>query len=95
MLTHFKRICSVIDQISFKLNFEILQLKLQFSQQSNAESVSLEKDDSQLSQMNCINSADITSTTFFTQTTVEYKRSKLTANVMLQQKNEQLRQKRN
>ena len=65
MPAHFKRICSAIDQIPSNMDFDISELDLQFSQQSNAPS-ELEEDDSQAS---FITSADNTPTTSFTQQT--------------------------
>ncbi|EEH15900.1 hypothetical protein PABG_05987 [Paracoccidioides brasiliensis Pb03] len=51
MPTHFKRICSAIDQIPPDVDFDISQSELKYSQQSNAESVlAVEDDDSQPSQ---------------------------------------------
>jgi hypothetical protein len=41
MPIRLKRICSAIDQLPSYMNFEVSQSELQFSQQSNAESVSL------------------------------------------------------
>ena len=65
MSTHFKRICSIIDQLLFNLDFKLLQqFKLQFSeesglfqeleghhlsQQANTDSTSLREEDSQSS----------------------------------------------
>ncbi|ODH38658.1 hypothetical protein ACO22_02225 [Paracoccidioides brasiliensis] len=51
MPTHFKRICSAIDQIPPDVDFDISQSELKYSQQPNAESVlAVEDDDSQPSQ---------------------------------------------
>jgi len=89
MPTHLKRICSAIDQIPSDVNFDVSQSEFQFSQQSNAESL-LEEDDSY------IGSADVTPTTSFTEQTKQgYKKPRLTANAMLQQEVERLKQERN
>ncbi|EDN03756.1 conserved hypothetical protein [Histoplasma mississippiense (nom. inval.)] len=74
MPTHFKRICSAIDQIPPDVDFDISQSELQYSQQSNSESVlAVEDDDSQPSQRH-IASAGVTPTTSFTEQTQIFKR---------------------
>ncbi|ODH26667.1 hypothetical protein ACO22_04499 [Paracoccidioides brasiliensis] len=74
MPTHFKRICSAIDQIPPDVDFDVSQSELQYSQQSNSESVfAVEDDDSQPSQRH-IASAGVTPTTSFTEETQIFKR---------------------
>ncbi|OJD28259.1 hypothetical protein ACJ73_00338 [Blastomyces percursus] len=74
MPTHFKRICSAIDQIPLDVDFDVSQSELQYSQQSNSESVlAAEDDDSQPSQRH-IASAGVTPTTSFTEQTQIFKR---------------------
>ncbi|OJD13205.1 hypothetical protein AJ78_06323 [Emergomyces pasteurianus Ep9510] len=74
MPTHFKRICSAIDQIPPDVDFDVSQSELQYSQQSNSESVlAVEDDDSQPSQRH-IASAGVTPTTSFTEQTQIFKR---------------------
>ncbi|EGC45491.1 conserved hypothetical protein [Histoplasma capsulatum var. duboisii H88] len=73
MPTHFKRICSAIDQIPPDVDFDVSQSELQY-QQSNSESVfAVEDDDSQPSQHH-ITSAGVTPTTSFTEQTQIFKR---------------------
>ncbi|OAT11995.1 hypothetical protein BDBG_07404 [Blastomyces gilchristii SLH14081] len=75
MPTHFKRICSAIDHIPSDLDFEISQSELQYSEQSNAESVlTINDDDSQPSQLGYIDSTDVTPTTSFTEQTQVFKK---------------------
>jgi hypothetical protein len=67
MPTHFKRICSAVDQIPSGVNFDVSESVLQFSQQSKAPShFQPGEADSQAS---FISSADVTPNTSFTQQT--------------------------
>ncbi|OJD18200.1 hypothetical protein AJ78_01758 [Emergomyces pasteurianus Ep9510] len=73
MPTHFKRICSAIDQIPPNVDFDVSQSELQY-QQSNSESVlAAEDDDSQPSQRH-ITSTGVTPTTSFMEQTQTFKR---------------------
>ncbi|EDN02438.1 conserved hypothetical protein [Histoplasma mississippiense (nom. inval.)] len=73
MPSHFKRICSAIDQIPPDVDFDVSQSG-QYSQQSNSGSVlAVEDDDSQPSQRH-IASAGVTPTTSFTEQTQIFKR---------------------
>ncbi|EDN09620.1 conserved hypothetical protein [Histoplasma mississippiense (nom. inval.)] len=74
MPTHLKRICSAIDQIPPNVEFDISQSELDFSQQSNTESVPLEADDSQSSQLRYNDSAGVTPTSSFTEQTQVFKK---------------------
>ncbi|KKZ68059.1 hypothetical protein EMCG_06271 [[Emmonsia] crescens] len=78
MPTHFERICSAIDQIPPDVDFDVSQSELQFSQQSNTESLAAlgngtGNGDSQPS-FSYIASAAVTPTTSFTEQAQGFKR---------------------
>lgn len=76
MPTHFERICSAIDKIPPDVDFDVSQSELQFSQQSNTESLAALGDGDGESQqsLSYIDSAAVTPTTSFTEQMQGFKR---------------------